>query len=91
VARAPDSAAEGRPAGGGEGAEAADGRSTTGRFALAGQGYFFAPLVLLDRAELAHLEGESSAREQALRQAKGLFAGLGAPLRVRQIETLLAG
>jgi len=50
-----------------------------------------APLLLLDRAELARLEGDSGAREQALREAKGLFAELGAPLRVKQIEALLAG
>jgi len=51
----------------------------------------FAPLVLLDRAELARLEGDSSARERALCEAKGLFAALGTPLRVQQIEALLAG
>jgi len=50
-----------------------------------------APLVLLDRAELARLEGDSGARERALREAKKLFAELGAPLRVQQIEALLAG
>jgi len=49
-----------------------------------------APLVLLDRAELARLEGDSGAREGALREAKGLFAELGAPLRVQQIDALLA-
>jgi class 3 adenylate cyclase/tetratricopeptide (TPR) repeat protein len=50
-----------------------------------------APLVLLDRVELARLEGDTGARERALREAKGLFAELGAPLRVQQIEALLAG
>ena len=48
-----------------------------------------APLVLLDRAELARLEGDSGARERALVEAKELFAALGAPLRVQQIEALL--
>ncbi len=49
-----------------------------------------APLVLLDRAELALLEGDSHARERALREAKTLFAEIGAPLRVQQIDALLA-
>jgi hypothetical protein len=48
-----------------------------------------APLVLLDRAELARLEGDSDARERALREAKALFAELGAPLRVQEIDALL--
>ena len=49
-----------------------------------------APLVLLDRAELARLEGDAGARERALREAKALFAELGAPRRVQQIDALLA-
>ena len=49
-----------------------------------------APLVLLDRAELARLEGDSDARERALREARRLFLELGAPLRVQQIDALLA-
>ncbi len=49
-----------------------------------------APLVLLDRAELARLEGDSAARDRALREAKKLFAEIGAPLRVQQIDALLA-
>jgi class 3 adenylate cyclase/tetratricopeptide (TPR) repeat protein len=48
-----------------------------------------APLVLLDRAELARVGGDSGARERILREASGLFAELGAPMRVRQIEALL--
>ena len=48
-----------------------------------------APLVLLDRADLARFEGDG-ARERALREASGLFAELGAPLRVQQIEAQLA-
>ncbi|HXQ24177.1 MAG TPA: adenylate/guanylate cyclase domain-containing protein [Candidatus Acidoferrales bacterium] len=50
-----------------------------------------APLVLLDRAELARLEGDAGARERTLRKAQQLFADLGAPLRVQQIDALLAG
>jgi adenylate cyclase len=50
-----------------------------------------APLVLLDRAELARVEGDRAARERALREAKALFAEIGAPLRVREVEALLAG
>jgi class 3 adenylate cyclase/tetratricopeptide (TPR) repeat protein len=50
-----------------------------------------APLVLLERAELARLESDTSAREHTLREAKRLFAELGAPLRVDQIDALLAG
>ena len=49
-----------------------------------------APLVLLDRAELARLEGDAGARQRLLEEAKALFAGLGAPMRVRQIDALLA-
>ena len=50
----------------------------------------FAPLVLLDRAELARVEDDAGTREGALREAKRLFADLGAPVRVQQIEALLA-
>jgi hypothetical protein len=50
-----------------------------------------APLVLLDRAALAPLEGDTAARERALRAAQGLLAELGTSLRVRQIEAVLAG
>jgi tetratricopeptide (TPR) repeat protein len=50
-----------------------------------------APLVLLDRAELARLEGDAGARDRTLRKAQQLFADLGAPLRVQQINALLAG
>ena len=49
------------------------------------------PLILLDRAELARVEGDSSARERTLRQAEQLFRDLGAPRRVQQIEALLEG
>ena len=49
-----------------------------------------APLVLLDRAALARLEGDTAARQRLLEEAKALFAGLGAPMRVRQIDALLA-
>jgi adenylate cyclase len=49
-----------------------------------------APLVLLDRAELARLEGDVGGRERTLRKAQQLFADLGAPLRVQQIDALLA-
>ena len=49
-----------------------------------------APLVLLDRAELPRLDGDSEARERALREARKLFAELGAPRRVQQIDALLA-
>jgi tetratricopeptide (TPR) repeat protein len=47
------------------------------------------PLVLLDRAELARLEGDTAARRRLLEEAKALFAGLGAPMRVQQIDALL--
>jgi tetratricopeptide (TPR) repeat protein len=50
-----------------------------------------APLLLLERAELARLEGDGGARERILGEAKTLFAELGAPLRVQQIDALLAG
>ena len=49
-----------------------------------------APLVLLDRAELARLEGDTAARQRLLEKGKALFAGLGAPMRVQQIDALLA-
>jgi tetratricopeptide (TPR) repeat protein len=49
-----------------------------------------APLVLLDRAELARLQGDDSGRERALREAKKRFAEIGAALRVQQIDALLA-
>jgi len=50
-----------------------------------------APLVLLERAELARLESNTGARELTLREAKRLFADLGAPLRIAQVDALLAG
>jgi hypothetical protein len=49
------------------------------------------PHVLLDRAELARLQGDSGARERTLRRAKRLFAEIGAPLRVQQVDALLEG
>jgi hypothetical protein len=49
-----------------------------------------APLVLLDRAELARLEGDASTREGALHAARKLFGELDAPRRVQQIDALLA-
>ena len=48
------------------------------------------PLVLLDRAALARTEGHTAARQRLLEEAKALFAGLGAPMRVQQIDALLA-
>ena len=48
------------------------------------------PLVLLDRAALARLEGDTAARQRLLEEAKTLFAELGAPMRVQQIDALLA-
>jgi hypothetical protein len=50
-----------------------------------------APLVMLERAALARLEGDSGSCERILREAKTLFVELGAPLRVQQIDALLAG
>jgi hypothetical protein len=47
------------------------------------------PLVLLDRAELARLEGDVGARDSGLRAARELFEELGAPMRVQQIDALL--
>jgi tetratricopeptide (TPR) repeat protein len=49
-----------------------------------------APLILLERAELARLEGDAGLRERTLREAQRRFAELGAPVRVREIEALLA-
>jgi class 3 adenylate cyclase/tetratricopeptide (TPR) repeat protein len=49
------------------------------------------PLLLLDRAELARHDGNDAEREDALRRAHALFATLGAPRRVSQVEALLAG
>lgn len=50
-----------------------------------------APLVLLDRAELARLEGDTAARRRLLEEARKHFAAVGAPMRVQQIDALLAG
>jgi ATP/maltotriose-dependent transcriptional regulator MalT len=49
------------------------------------------PLLLVERAKLAGLEGDADARDRHLRAALPLFETMGAPLRVRQVEALLAG
>ncbi len=49
------------------------------------------PLLLVERAKLAGLEGDADARDRHLRAALPLFEAMGAPLRVRQVEALLAG
>jgi len=48
------------------------------------------PLILLDRAALARLEGDTAARQRLLEEARELFAGLGAPMRAQQTDALLA-
>jgi tetratricopeptide (TPR) repeat protein len=48
-----------------------------------------APLVLLERAELARLEGDDASRERALREAHGLFTEMGATARAEQVARQL--
>jgi tetratricopeptide (TPR) repeat protein len=47
-------------------------------------------LVNLDRAELAGLEGDAGARRRELEAALKLFREMKAPIRVREVEQLLA-
>jgi class 3 adenylate cyclase/tetratricopeptide (TPR) repeat protein len=47
--------------------------------------------VHLERAELAHLQGDAETRERELRSALELFRLMKAPIRVREVEELLAG
>jgi tetratricopeptide (TPR) repeat protein len=46
--------------------------------------------VHLERAELARLEGDAGTRERELRAALELFRLMKAPIRVREVEELLA-
>ena len=48
------------------------------------------PFIHLERAELARLENDPRARELELRTALGLFGEMEAPIRVREVEALLA-
>jgi class 3 adenylate cyclase/tetratricopeptide (TPR) repeat protein len=48
------------------------------------------PFVHLERAELARLENDAPTRERELRTALGLFGEMAAPIRVREVEALLA-
>jgi hypothetical protein len=47
--------------------------------------------VHLEQAELARLEGDSGARERELRAALELFRVMKAPIRMREVEEILAG
>jgi len=46
--------------------------------------------IHLERAELARLESDPQTRERELRSALGLFHEMEAPIRVREVEALLA-
>ncbi len=48
------------------------------------------PFIHLERAELARLENDPRTRERELRTALGLFDEMEAPIRVREVEALLA-
>jgi tetratricopeptide (TPR) repeat protein len=48
------------------------------------------PFIRLERAELARLENDPGRRERELRTALGRFSEMGAPIRVREVEALLA-
>ena len=48
------------------------------------------PFVHLERAELARLENDPGTRERELRTALELFGEMEAPIRVREVEALLA-
>ncbi len=50
----------------------------------------FKAFVHLERAELARLEGDAGARKQELEAALRLFREMKAPIRVREVEGLLA-
>jgi class 3 adenylate cyclase/tetratricopeptide (TPR) repeat protein len=50
----------------------------------------FQALVRLDRAELSNITGDYGTREQELNQALQLFREMKAPIRVREVEKLLA-
>jgi tetratricopeptide (TPR) repeat protein len=51
----------------------------------------YQPFVHLARAELARLEGDPQTRKTELRSALELFQKMKAPIRVREVEQLLAG
>ena len=48
------------------------------------------PFVHLERAELARLENDPQTRQRELHTALGFFGEMGAPIRVREVEGLLA-
>ena len=45
----------------------------------------YAPLIRLERAELARLIGDGPARERQLREAQRLFVEMGATARAQQL------
>ena len=50
----------------------------------------FKAFVLLERAELARIQGDNEARERELEAAIRLFREMKAPIRVQEVEQLLA-
>jgi hypothetical protein len=51
----------------------------------------YAPFLHVERAELARLTGDDTARERELREAHRLFTEIGAPVRAEQVARELAG
>ena len=47
------------------------------------------PELLELRAEIAHRLGDEAARQAALRETRAVYAGMGAPLQMERIDTLL--
>src|SRR5438034_1247288 len=50
----------------------------------------FAPFIHVERAALAHLLGDATARQRELREAHRLFTEMGAPIRAEQVSRELA-
>jgi tetratricopeptide (TPR) repeat protein len=51
----------------------------------------YEPFLRVERAELARLRGDDSARQRELREAHRLFIEIGAPIRAEEVAKELAG
>jgi hypothetical protein len=51
----------------------------------------YEPFLHVERAELARLSGDDTARQRELREAHRLFVEIGAPIRAEQVAKELAG
>ena len=51
----------------------------------------YEPFLHIERAELARLNGDNTARQREFREAHRLFVEIGAPIRAEQVAKELGG